>query len=214
MARWRAGGRAGGWAGASSNCGTRAQLRNPLHAMMGALSIVESGALSIDAETRVQVSTLRHGVDVMCALTSDILDIHSLSTGRLRLAEAWTNLRELLEGCVAHSMRPSAHILALDDSVPALVFIDPLRVRQVVMNGLTNAVKYSQEGAAAEVHVSARMTAAGGLVIEVLDRGRGLRGRTLEELGREFAELPSREIAAAAAEAYGPSAFNKVRPHE
>jgi signal transduction histidine kinase len=71
------------------------QLRNPLHAMMGAVSMLESGDAPPD-EARWQVQALRHGVDVMHELTSDFLDIHALSAGKLKLAEGWTDIRALL----------------------------------------------------------------------------------------------------------------------
>ena len=75
------------------------QLRNPLHAMVGALTILESGDIDA-ADTRRELTSLRHGVDVMCAITNDFLDVQALSAGRLKLSLVWTNLRELLEGCV------------------------------------------------------------------------------------------------------------------
>jgi hypothetical protein len=66
--------------------------------MAGAVTVLEAG--DADAgEIAWQVASLRRGVDLMRALTSDFLDIHALSTGALVLAEAWTNVRELLEGC-------------------------------------------------------------------------------------------------------------------
>jgi signal transduction histidine kinase len=73
------------------------QLRNPLHAIVGAVSVLESGDVDAD-EAHYQVQSLRHGVDVMTAITNDFLDIHALSVGKLKLREAWTNLRELLQG--------------------------------------------------------------------------------------------------------------------
>ena len=68
------------------------------------------------------------------------------------------------------------------------------------MNGLTkNAAKYGAAAAAgageaadAAIEVVARIASDGRLVIEVLDSGRGLRGRTLAQLRQEFVELPSR----------------------
>lgn len=73
----------------------RVQLRNPLHAMVGALTVLESGEASV-AEALREIASLRYGVDVMCAITNDFLDIHALGAGKLELHAAWTNLRELL----------------------------------------------------------------------------------------------------------------------
>ncbi len=65
---------------------------------------------------------------------------------------------------------------------------------QVIMNGLANAAKYGRaRGEPAAIELRAALAAGGGLVIEVLDRGRGLRGRTLEDLRQEFSELPNKD---------------------
>ncbi len=72
-----------------------AQLRNPLHAIVGALTVIESGGLSAAEWTR-ELKSLRHGCDVMVGITSDVLDIQSISAGKLKLQAVWTNVRELL----------------------------------------------------------------------------------------------------------------------
>lgn len=86
-----------------------------------------------------------------------------------------------------------------------LFMLDPARVRQLVMNGLTNAAKFGpHEGATVELN--ATLAADGALLIEVLDRGRGLQGRTLADLSQEFPELPVREVA------LSPSRLGHVAP--
>ena len=74
-----------------------AQLRNPLHAMSGALTAIESGGMS-ESEVRKEMKWMRHGMNVMSEITDDVLDIRALSSGKLKLRRAWTNLHELLDG--------------------------------------------------------------------------------------------------------------------
>ena len=90
---------------------------------------------------------------------------------------------------------------------------------QVVMNGLTNAAKYCPDGDTV-VALTATITAGGGLLIEVLDSGPGLRGRTLADLSQEFpaAAAPQRVHSggpglptATAPARRQSSAFNRVR---
>lgn len=69
------------------------QLRNPLHAMGGALTMLESGAADV-AETCREITSL---VNVMVAITGDFLDVQALSAGMLKLSPVWTSMRELLE---------------------------------------------------------------------------------------------------------------------
>lgn len=111
---------------------------------------------------------------------------------------------------------PASVLVTLEPRLPSLAYLDPLRVRQVLTNALSNAAKHSGGGGggpAGTVNLNARVGAGGALEIDVLDRGRGLRGRTLAELGTEFAELPTGEGPAAAPRGGGPgvSAFNRVR---
>ena len=111
--------------------------------------------------------------------------------------------------CAKYSMRSSSVHLAVGTDMPALLHIDPTRVRQVVMNGLTNAAKY---GGGTPIELVARLTDSGEILIEVLDGGRGLGGHTLEEFCAEFSGV-SRGVSAPpqTAHALGESAFNKVR---
>jgi signal transduction histidine kinase len=118
--------------------------------------------------------------------------------------------------CALSSPFPASVLVTLEPRLPSLAYLDPLRVRQVLTNALSNAAKHSGGGGggpAGTVNLNARVGAGGALEIDVLDRGRGLRGRTLAELGTEFAELPTGEGPAAAPRGVGPgvSAFNRVR---
>lgn len=87
--------------------------------------------------------------------------------------------------------------LALDAGVPKRVYLDPLRVHQIIMNGLDNAARHGGgggRGAGApliDLRACVSVAAEGSrtLVIEVLDTGRGLRGRTLAHLSTEFMDL-------------------------
>ena len=75
--------------------------------------------------------------------------------------------------------------LTMDERLPSIIVVDPIRVRQVVTNGLTNAAKYggaAASGEPAQIDVNCRLAEDGRLVIEVLDRGQGLLGRTLADL--------------------------------
>jgi signal transduction histidine kinase len=101
----------------------------------------------------------------------------------------------LLCRCVALTMRGSSVVLSVDARLPGSFFVDPTRLRQIVMNGLTNCAKYGSRGdSVTAIELNARMGGAGELIIEALDRGSGLQGRTLADLSSEFvvpAAVPS-----------------------
>ena len=99
--------------------------------------------------------------------------------------------------------------------MPQLLHLDPLRLRQIVTNGIENAVAFG--GGVTGLRAIMRGGGSGDLEIEVLDSGPGLQGRTLEGLAAEFAGLPYllQDAAAPAAHAggdgRGASAFGNVR---
>jgi signal transduction histidine kinase len=72
------------------------QLRNPLHALVGAVTVLESGDAGVE-DVRWQVKSLRQCADAMCALTSSFLDLYSLHLGQLKLHDSWTDLKALLD---------------------------------------------------------------------------------------------------------------------
>ena len=75
----------------------RVQLRNPLHAMLGALTVVEEAGLAPE-ERAWQLQSLRDGVELMIGITSDVMDLQALGAGKLRLQQLSTDVRELLAG--------------------------------------------------------------------------------------------------------------------
>jgi signal transduction histidine kinase len=108
---------------------THAQLRNPLHSMYGALAQLASGALDA-ATTELELATLARGIDVMIAISSDMLDVEALRLGRLRIAAAPTDVRKVLAGCKATARKTLASLHVAPD-VPARISVDGLRLRQV-----------------------------------------------------------------------------------
>ncbi len=81
----------------------------------------------------------------------------------------------------------------LDAGAPSLVHLDPLRLRQIVMHGIANSETHGSPAPGAPdapIDLVAGIAPDGGLAIEVLDRGAGLRGRTLADLSRKFMQLP------------------------
>jgi hypothetical protein len=75
----------------------RLQLRNPLHAMLAAVTVMEEEGVGPE-ERAWQLRSLRNGIDLMVGITNDVLDIQALGAGKLRLRLMSTDLRELLSG--------------------------------------------------------------------------------------------------------------------
>ena len=112
------------------------EMRNPLHVVSGVLQELQSDELG----ARAEVSLMRQCVGVMIDVSNDLLDVAALRRGALRVQVVPTALRDLLDSLKEDS-RCSDAIIAAADNVPAVITVDPLRLRQVIHNGLTNAAK-------------------------------------------------------------------------
>ena len=100
-----------------------------------------------------------------------------------RLVGGQTRIAELLDDIVS-SYSPMAEpgvelFWTMDDTVPRNIFVDPLRLKQVLANGVTNALKYTKQGT---VHIRLELVALAhgedsGLLFQVIDTGPGLNGK-------------------------------------
>jgi signal transduction histidine kinase len=106
-----------------------AQLRNPLHAMSGAVQQLASGLLDA-AAAALEFATLSHGINVMIAITSDLLDVEALRLGRLRMSPAPTDIRDVLGAVCAHAAQGVRVLLDVATEVPHTFEVDALRLRQ------------------------------------------------------------------------------------
>jgi signal transduction histidine kinase/DNA-binding LacI/PurR family transcriptional regulator len=152
------------------------ELRTPLNAIRSFarfLSKESYGPLTA-RQTDVQQRILANA-DHLLALLNDILDLSKIAAGRMDLVMEPTALAPILQGVLATAAslakdkRLSLTLEAADD-LP-LVTIDKTRIRQVLLNLLANAVKFTEQG---EISVRAAPTNDGMICIRVADSGRGI----------------------------------------
>lgn len=136
------------------------EIRTPLNALLNSLVLLAEGEML--PKQRVLVDVARQSGDALLALINDILDMSRLEAGQLSLRRSVFALRPLLTGAM-EMMRPLAARrgitlqLVIRQNVPHLLFSDAVRLRQVLLNMLSNAAKYAAPG---EVLLTAE--AAGG----------------------------------------------------
>ncbi|MFJ5297016.1 ATP-binding protein [Pseudomonas sp. NPDC088368] len=148
------------------------EIRTPLNGLLGMLALSLDGPLS--AEQRQQLSIAHDSGKVLVELLNDILDLSKFDAGQLELERIPFDLGTLIEdtaNLLSQNAAPSVELTCLiDPRFPALVMGDPTRVRQVVSNLLSNALKFTRAG-----RVDVRLSQQGGKVrIEVCDTGIGI----------------------------------------
>ncbi len=148
------------------------ELRTPITAIMGWNWLLRSGELSPSERERAQ-EVIERNLQLEKQLIEDLLDISSLAGGRMTIMKRAVDLGPVTADAVA-AFRPEAHAKRLDLICPPqaglTVVGDPKRLRQIVSNLVSNAVKFTPEGGT--VRVLARREGAQAL-ITVEDTGPG-----------------------------------------
>ncbi len=125
------------------------EIRTPMNAIIGMAELLLEGPL--DEEQRRYVTTLRNAGDNLLSIINDILDISKIEAGYLELHESVLDIRELVDAvCDTMALRVREKGIALDcriaPDVPARLTGDAGRLRQVLLNLVGNAVKFTEEG--------------------------------------------------------------------
>jgi signal transduction histidine kinase/CheY-like chemotaxis protein len=168
------------------------EIRTPFHGLMGMLSLLRETGL-----TPRQIDYLRtatESADHLLAILNDILDMSQLEAGRMTLAPAATDLRNVLRDVEA-LMRPQATAKSLalhfdaDPGVPERVVLDATRVKQILFNLLSNAIKFSDHGAVVlDVRTRSDEGVPPMLEFVVTDTGAGMDQATLARLFKRFGQ--------------------------
>lgn len=148
------------------------EIRTPLNGLLGMLALSLEGPLS--SEQRQQLSIAHDSGKVLVDLLNDILDLSKFEAGQLELENIAFDLGTLVEGTaslLSQNALPGVELTCLiDPQLPAQVLGDPTRVRQIVSNLLSNALKFTREG-----RVDIRIiTLADRVRIDVCDTGIGI----------------------------------------
>jgi len=123
------------------------ELRTPMNGVVGMIELMDRE--ETDAEKKEKFKTVRESAFSLLGIIDDILDTSKMEAGKLSLSASPTDVRSHVTAVVA-SLRPIAekagtHInLTISDDVPEFVKVDPMRLRQILVNIIGNAIKFSK----------------------------------------------------------------------
>jgi PAS domain S-box-containing protein len=154
---------------------TSHEIRTPLNGLLGLTRLAMQEELP-DTRRQQYLAQILDSAESLSGIMSDILDVSKIEAGKLALEDRPFNLRETLQA-VHHAYHALAEVkgltlrLSIGESLPDTVRGDPVRVRQILSNFITNALKFTERG---HVQIEAREAADGALRLSVSDTGPGI----------------------------------------
>jgi len=169
-----------------------AELRNPLDRILGgARTLLDPGAETLTTEQKEDVRIVLTSATHLVDLIDEVIDISAIATGQVSLKLGDVDVGQLV-GDVAKAQRPLVQQkgveIKIDIETPSPhARADERRLRQVITNIISNAVKFTEKGS---IEISARRDAER-VVISVKDTGPGIAEEQLPKLFSEFVQLGS-----------------------
>jgi two-component system, sensor histidine kinase and response regulator len=168
------------------------EIRTPMNGVMGMSELLQSTELT--PRQRHLSETISHSAEALLQIINDILDFSKVEAGKLELERVEFGLREAVEETIeifagrAHAKRLEL-ACAIDLDVPGTVWGDPMRLRQILINFVGNAIKFTDSG---EVIVRVRTAGTDGLLrFEVIDTGIGISEEVQGRIFNSFSQADS-----------------------
>lgn len=173
------------------------ELRTPLNGIIGLTSILTRTDMTADQRKKMEL--IKFSGESLLHLVNDILDISKIEAGKLELNREEFDLRELVER-VAEQQAHSAHakglefLVSIAEGIPWRLTGDPLRLRQIIINLLGNAVKFTEKGEVelkCEVEEETEKSKACVLRFFIRDTGIGIPKEKQDEVLKRFTQADS-----------------------
>jgi signal transduction histidine kinase/HPt (histidine-containing phosphotransfer) domain-containing protein len=170
------------------------EIRTPMHGILGMSGLLLRTPL--DGRQREYVSTLKSSAENLLTIINDILDFSKIEAGKLAIEQVAFSPADLLRGVTAlfqaRALEKNLHLtLSLPDNPPPALLGDPTRIRQILLNLVDNAIKFTHQG---EVELSARFEQDKdgiGCQFRVRDGGIGMSEETQSRLFQAFSQADS-----------------------
>ncbi len=169
------------------------EIRTPLNAIMGFTELLASGQVR-EHEQKEHYRTILDSSQHLLTLINDILDLSKVESGHMDFDLAWCSPHTVV-GEVVSVLRVRAHEKRLQlegcwqGAIPESIHTDPLRIRQLLMNLVGNAIKFTDSGLVRILTCVERQSGTEGVIqIEVQDSGIGIAPENLERIFAPFTQ--------------------------
>ncbi|MCK9216424.1 MAG: response regulator [Firmicutes bacterium] len=166
------------------------EIRTPMNGIVGFLQLLENSG--VNKEQQEYIDMMKESADTLLNVINDILDVSKIEAGKIELENIDFNLRKTVENAViplsvkANEKGLNINILFRNE-VPECVKGDPIRIKQIIINLVGNAIKFTEEG---EVYVEVDICKKGDkkdyITFTIKDTGMGMTQKTLDRLFTPF----------------------------
>jgi signal transduction histidine kinase len=167
------------------------EIRTPLSAIIGIAHLLRKTELTPHQEKLTSV--LRSSADNLLSLINDILDFSKIEAGKVKLEQRPVDLRQLVDE-LASTLRLKAQEknvelqVAIDPAVPATVLADSVKIRQVLVNLVGNAIKFTAKGSVTIALTAERSGSLSVVRFEVRDTGIGIAADRIAGIFDDFTQ--------------------------
>jgi len=168
------------------------EIRTPMNAIIGFAEILEKETL--DPKHREYIHSIKQGGENLLTLMNDILDLSKIEAGVVKIERKEISLKNLVEEIrdifELRATQKNINLqIEVEESLPKLLWIDETRVRQILLNLVGNAVKFTDKGFVKIRTVFEKKDEGHGtLKIEVIDTGKGISKRGQKEIFKPFVQ--------------------------
>lgn len=175
------------------------EIRTPLNGILGTIPFILDTQL--DSDQRRMLDTIQNSSTNLRELVDNILDVSRVEAGKMSLVNSWFHVRSMIEDVIdtiaSRAIDKGLEInYLMDADVPSMVIGDRFRIRQVLINLVGNAVKFTAQG---EIHIYCKLSRIISakaskqtevfLNFDVVDTGKGFSAQDAERLMQRFSQL-------------------------
>lgn len=168
------------------------EIRTPINAILGLSYLLNRQAL--DAPSQEYVQALRVSGEHLLAIINDVLDMSKIEAGKITLEHIGFRLKDLIEE-VSYTLRYKAEekgiglFYELDRHIPPILIGDPVRLKQILLNLVNNAIKFTDKGL---IEIECRLKENQGkeqlIQFKVIDTGKGIDPDKIEQIFESFVQ--------------------------